>query len=265
MLLYDKRGVGDSGGDFESAHYRDFIDDAVAAVRYMADRPDIDAQNIGLQGNSESGWFTPEVAQVTGRVAFIFNRAGPPLAWMDNVIWEVRNDLSAAGIAEADLEPLLASTLRRWRYYIAAGTDARLVNTAERDAINAELKTLRETVPFADQELPEQLAPYDAESYAGYAADFSYDPRPFLELIDVPMIYVFGEQDVNIPTKRSVEFLRSFREQYNKNIDIVVMEDVGHALANWTGVLTGGFVPPYLDLLASWPREHLVTTASRSP
>ena len=43
VLLYDKRGVGNSGGDFESALYSDFIEDAIAAVRYhratVAGRP----------------------------------------------------------------------------------------------------------------------------------------------------------------------------------------------------------------------------------
>jgi dipeptidyl aminopeptidase/acylaminoacyl peptidase len=32
VLFYDKRGVGESKGDFESALYRDFITDASAAV-----------------------------------------------------------------------------------------------------------------------------------------------------------------------------------------------------------------------------------------
>ena len=88
VLLYDKRGVGESSGDFESAQFSDFIADAVAAVEYLAGREDIDAGNIGVQGNSEGGWFTPEVAHTTGKVAFIFNRVGPPLPWMENVIWE---------------------------------------------------------------------------------------------------------------------------------------------------------------------------------
>ena len=172
VLLYDKRGVGESDGDFDSALYSDFITDAVAAVRYLAVRDDIDPQNIGLHGNSESGWLTPEIAHTSGQVAWIFNRVGPPLSWMDNVIWEVRNDLLASGVAESDLEPLLENTRRRWEYYVAAGRDPSLADSPERDAINADLAQLLDATPAARSELPDELAPYDAGAYAGYAADF---------------------------------------------------------------------------------------------
>jgi len=257
VLLYDKRGIGESGGDFESALYQDFVADAVSAVRYLAGRDDIDADNIGLQGNSEGGWFTPEVAHTTGQVAFIFNRVGPPLSWVENVIWEVHNDLLADGIAESDVGMLTANTRRRWQYYIAAGSDPSLASGDLRDSINAELKQLRETVPGADDALPESLVAYDEATYASYAADFGYDPRPFLEAIDVPMIYTFGETDINVPTTRSVEFLEKFREEYNKDIDIVVFDDVGHPMANWTGIFTAGYVPAFLDLMESWYPEQV--------
>jgi dienelactone hydrolase len=257
VLLYDKRGAGESGGDFESALYQDFVADAVAAVRYLAGRDDIDADNIGLQGNSEGGWFTPEVAYTTGQVAFIFNRVGPPLSWIENVIWEVRSDLLAEGIAETDVEKLTANTRRRWQYYIAAGNDPSLASGDLRDSINAELKQLRETIPGAADALPESLVTYNEATYASYAADFGYDPRPFLEAIDVPMIYTFGETDINVPTTRSVAFLEKFREQYDKDIDIIVFEDVGHPMANWTGLFTAGYLPAFLNLLESWFPEQV--------
>lgn len=258
VLLYDKRGCGESDGDFPSALFRDFVADAAAAVRYLATRNDIDAGHIGLLGNSESGWLTPEIAWRTGRIAFIFNRAGPPLSWMDNVIWEVRNDLLADGVKASQLEPLLAHTRRRWEYYVTAGVDPVFATGPERDSLNAELKRLREAVPAAQRRLPEELAPYVAEAYAGDATVYGYDPRPFLEEIDVPMFYVFAENDINVPTEQSVAFLESFRDEYDKDIDIVVLDGVGHAMVGWSGLLTAGYVPGFIDLLESWPAEQAV-------
>ncbi len=257
VLLYDKRGVGESGGDFASALYRDFIIDAISAVYYLAGRDDIDSNNIGLQGNSEGGWFTPEVAYRTGQVAFIFNRVGPPLPWIENVIWEVHNDLLAAGIAESDVGKLEAVTRSRWEYYVAAANDPTLASGRLRDSINTKLRQLRETVPGAVEVLPESLPPYDAAEYAALAAEVGYDPRPFLEAINVPMIYTFGEIDINVPTVRSVAYLESFRQEYDKNIDIVVFDGVGHPMADWTGLFTAGYVPEFLGLLGSWCAEQV--------
>ena len=265
VLFYDKRGTGDSGGDFETATYADFIADAIAAVRFLAERDDIDTTRIGLHGNSESGWFTPEIAYTSGQVAFIFNRVGPPLPWMQNVIWEVRNDLLAAGIAEADLEPLLDVTMRRWQYYVAAAADPSLAAGGERDAINAELERLRAAVPGAAAELPAEVAPYDRARYADLAIEVGYDPTPYLEAIDVPLVYAFGETDINVPTARSVAYLEEFRRQNNKDIEIVVFAGVGHPMAHWTGLFYGGYLPGFMAMMEEWYSARAVSRASASP
>ncbi len=252
VLLYDKRGVGMSDGDFETALYADFVNDAVAAVDYLSNRSDVDIEKIALHGNSEGGWFTPEVAQRTGQVASIFNRAGPPLPWITTVLWEARNEFLDAGVAESDLAALQAITERRWRYYIAAGNNADYAYSPERDAINRRLSELRASVPIADQVLPEKVPDYDAARYAAFAADYAYDPQPFLRQIDVPMQYVFGEVDVNIPTAQSVDFLEAFRAATGKDIEIFVIDDAGHSFFGFSGVFTAGFRPEYVDLLASW-------------
>lgn len=250
--MYDKRGVGMSDGDFEDALYQDFINDAVAAVDFLADRPDVDRGRIALHGNSEGGWFTPEVAHRTGKVAAIFNRAGPPLSWITTVLWEARNEFLDAGIAEADLAALEAVTERRWRYYIEAGNDAAKVFSPERDAINARLTELRASVPGANLVLPAEVAEYEASRYAAFAADYAYDPRPFLGQIDLPMQYVFGEVDVNIPTAQSAEYLKRLRATTGKDIEVFVIDDAGHSFFGLNGVFTAGFRPEYVDLLASW-------------
>jgi pimeloyl-ACP methyl ester carboxylesterase len=257
VLLYDKRGVGKSGGNFDHALYGDFIGDAIAAVHYLRSRDDIDADRIGLFGTSESGWFTPEIAFRAGNIAFVFNRVGPPLPWMDTVLWEVRNEFLDAGIAEADLDKLLDITERRWRYYQAAGFDRSLAEGPEREAIEAELQILRNTVPLADEVLPEKLRPYDWKFYSGFAVDSLYDPGPYLKEIDIPMYYVFGETDVNVPTVESVAFLEELREEYGKNVSYTVLENVGHPLMHWTGILTAGYVPGYLEIVESWTVEQV--------
>jgi len=249
VLFYDKRGVGESGGDFESALYSDFIADAIAAVDYLAQRDDIDPSRIGLHANSEGGWFAPEIAVRTGRIAYIFNRVSPAFSWIDTNLWETRNDLIAAGIAESDLEPLLAITLRRWQYYIDAANDPSLAEGPARDAINVELARVRAEIPGAESEVPRALAPYDAKAYDGYAADLGYDPVPFLEQLDIPMMYSYGETDINIPTADCVAFLEQFREAYDKDIDIVVIEGVGHPMAAPRGYMYGGYVPELMDAM----------------
>jgi pimeloyl-ACP methyl ester carboxylesterase len=249
VLLYDKRGVGESDGDFAAAEYRDFIADGIAAVKYLATRADVDASNIGLHTNSESGWFAPEIAVTTGQVAWIFNRVGPPLSWRHTVIWEVRNDLLAAGVTEAELPPLLEVTMRRWQHYIDVDADPLLAEGSEHDSINAELKRLVVEIPAAEGEIPDELPDYEAGLYRNAAERLGYDPQPFLWQLEIPLVYTFGADDINVPTAASVAWLESLRAEYPNDIRVVAYEGVGHPLANLTGIFNAGYVPAYMDLL----------------
>lgn len=249
VLFYDKRGVGESSGDFESALYRDFITDAIAAVDYLAQREDIDASRIGLHSNSEGGWFAPEIAVRTGKISYIFNRVSPAFSWIDTNIWETRNDLLASGIAEEDLPQILEVTLRRWQYYIDTDMDPTLSEGPVRDAINAELARIVAEVPGAASEVPSALAPYDPVAYEGYAANFGYDPVPYMEQLDIPLVYTYGETDINIPTEECVVFLEDFRDRHNMDIEIEVYAGVGHPMATPRGFMYGGYVPELMDTM----------------
>ncbi|HWO68715.1 MAG TPA: alpha/beta fold hydrolase [Umezawaea sp.] len=53
VLRYDRRGVGGSGGDWLTTGFVDNRQDAVAALRALADRADIQAGAVGVVGHSE--------------------------------------------------------------------------------------------------------------------------------------------------------------------------------------------------------------------
>jgi pimeloyl-ACP methyl ester carboxylesterase len=258
VLLYDKRGVGESDGDFSTATYRDFVLDAIAATNFLAEHPAIDADNIGIHAVSEGAWFAPEVVYRTGQISFVVNKVGPPSSWMDTVIWEVENELLAAGVPAAEIGPLLEVTLRRWQYYVDTGVDPSLAEGPERASIEAEMQRIMRLNPAAATVLPDKLVPYDEAEYARISANFGYDPGPYLQSIDVPMIYLYGTDDVNIPTMRSVRYLEMLRDDHDKPVDIVVYEGVGHPLMSWTGALEGGYVPGYLDRIGTWSADQVV-------
>ena len=52
-LRYDKRGVGESEGDYFKAGFWDLVKDAEASVRFLKTNAQIDADRIFLLGHSE--------------------------------------------------------------------------------------------------------------------------------------------------------------------------------------------------------------------
>lgn len=262
VMFCDKRGSGDSGGEYATATFAEFTEDAIAAVRYLAARDDVRPDQLGLLTNSESGWYAPEVAATTGQVAFIMNRVGPPLSWIETVRWEARNEILDAGVAETDVDALLDNLERRWRFYAKVGED-RSADGPERDELNAELALLRDTVPHAADILAEKLQDYDPDFYHSYAIDANCNPADYLRQLDIPLLYIFGGVDVNIPTADSVAFLEEFEKEYRGSIDVVVYPDLGHPLATWRGILHAGNEPDYLAVLGSWARQQITQNNSR--
>lgn len=55
VLRYDKRGVAESTGIYDTATSKEFKDDLNSGIEYLKTRPDINSNKIGLVGFSEGG------------------------------------------------------------------------------------------------------------------------------------------------------------------------------------------------------------------
>jgi dipeptidyl aminopeptidase/acylaminoacyl peptidase len=81
ILNYDKRGVGNSEGVYREAasesNLQNHAEDAVAGAEFLAARPEIDAQRIGLIGGSQAGWIIPLAAAQSERISYFVILSGP--------------------------------------------------------------------------------------------------------------------------------------------------------------------------------------------
>jgi hypothetical protein len=87
VFTYDKRGVGDSGGNYsEVTAYQGntllglLAQDAAAAADFVATQERIDSQTIGYFGASQAGWIVPQAALLTENVSFIALFSGPTVS-----------------------------------------------------------------------------------------------------------------------------------------------------------------------------------------
>jgi uncharacterized protein len=101
VLAYDKRGIGQSGGEIvgDRADLR-AIDalarDAEAAVRFLATQSAIDRARLGLAGHSQGGWIAPLAASREPAARFVVSFAGPSLSQGETDHWA---DIAGSGQA----------------------------------------------------------------------------------------------------------------------------------------------------------------------
>jgi hypothetical protein len=78
VLRFDKRGVGDSDGEYRRG-YADLellSGDLVSAVDFVANDPRVDIDRIRLLGSRQAGWILPMVATRSPHVAFVILLSG---------------------------------------------------------------------------------------------------------------------------------------------------------------------------------------------
>jgi alpha-beta hydrolase superfamily lysophospholipase len=82
-LVYDKRSVGKSGGKYESEQSVSeknislLADDAIWALKALADHPALKGIPVGIAGISQAGWIAPLAAERSGVAKFIVFWSGP--------------------------------------------------------------------------------------------------------------------------------------------------------------------------------------------
>ncbi len=251
VLLYDKRGAGKSGGNYEQTTYAQLVGDAIEAVTFLRQRKDIDASKIGLVGASESGWLTPEVTERVGDIAFVINKSGPALSWRETVAWDIYNELLAADVSEPDARAQIELQQRVWAYYLSP-------NAEERGILD---EALASWAGREDSLLPTAMT----EVSDAYIEKISYDPSPYLERLSTPMLYVYGAHDVNVPVEKCLERLSKLAAE-GTPVSFHTSEEAGHELGS-VGVFPPGYrcTNGYSGLLGNFAEKHsgLLQNAAR--
>ena len=191
VLGYDKRGVGGSTGDWNTASFDDLASDVVAAFEYLKRRADIDASQIGLLGVSQAGWVMPLAAVRARGIAFLISVSGPGVPAAETTIDQARNEMSARGMKPETVEQIVG--VMKLQYDFArtgTGWDA---YAAAREKLAARLGRPPDTFP----------ATADHPYWGFIRRLYFYDPAPTLRQLEVPTLALFGELDNNVMAERN--------------------------------------------------------------
>jgi len=249
-LAYDKRGVGESTGDFRAGPFMDLCDDGLAALEYLKSRKEVDSKHIGVWGLSQGGWLGPLAASRSNDISFVIAVSGPGVSPGEQMLVYYANELRDRGVPEADVRE--ADALRRevWTY-LFTGTG---YERAGQDLANARSKRWFREVSSQQDELfgplkkPSELD-QPGSSILRFRREMTYDPVPALRALRVPALFLFGAADRLIPVEKSVEVIRDAQSQ-NKHADftIHVLDHDDHGMYDQHGALD----LRYLDAMKSW-------------
>lgn len=221
VLLTDKRGSGESGGDWRTSSFQDLARDTLAGVRFLASHDTINSDAIGVVGLSQGGQVAAIAATLSDQIAFVVSISSKAVGFAEGSFIEMTNTARQSGLSTSNVKRVLRVNRAALRY-ITRG-DWATYNDARRELLHGPTRAIAEGFPDTpDQPVWEFLR-----------SAIDHDPLYFWLQVDQPVLIVYGEEDEtdNAPVKESVRRLtHAFSSVQKTNYDIVVFPNAGHSL-----------------------------------
>lgn len=253
-LIYDKRGVGASTGDWRRVHFRDLAEDALAGVRLLRSHKDIDANRIGLWGGSNGGWVAPLAASLSNDVAFVITVASAAVPPTELVKWRSVSYVRNAGYSDEVVHQV--STLMELQFELVRKEGWEI----GWEKYEEELQKVRNEPWFG--RLAALRNPHNGSWFLPYTATIDFDPAPVYENLNVPVLAILGEADPLVPARETEAILERIRREKNKDITVAVLAGADHNMNRPTGQRP---VPEYTETMINWiQRKGSKSTARRT-
>ena len=256
VLRYDKRGVGKSTGNPDTATTMDLAADAQAALAFLKTRKEINAASIGLIGHSEGAIIAPYLAGHSKEVKWLVLLAAPATTGEQTLLNQSELIGRAGGLSDEQLEPSLAfdqaayALVRKEKDPNALA--GKLVGLVKESGLDAAL-------PPATLETQLRML---ASPWFRFFLD--YDPMPNLKAVSCPVLALYGQKDLQVSSKANLPMLEKvFHDSMNTQAETRELPELNHLFQHaYTGTpaeyaaIEETFSPEALALIVDWVRGH---------
>lgn len=203
-LRYDKRGIGESEGDYKATGFFDNVDDARAALQTLRARPDVDAESVFVVGHSEGALIATELASDTSLAGAVL-LAGTARSGKEVLRWQAEQLADSIPKPAKLIMKLLRQDLTKIQAKRFAQLEATTTDVARIQMVKVNAKWFREFM--------------------------AYDPAEPLRRVVVPVLAITGSKDI----QADPEDIERMRALVPSTFEGHVHEDVTHLLRSDDG------------------------------
>jgi pimeloyl-ACP methyl ester carboxylesterase len=215
-LVYDKRGTGESTGDWHQGGFDELADDATAALRFVQRRPDIELRRTGFVCQSQGCWVAPIAMRRGAPAHFLVAQSGPGVSVAAEDLDYYRVTLTSQGFGENEIAEASELVATDQKVSLGQVTRSELQRTLDR---------------FRDRAWFESLG-YEPQPEAAPIRTFDrhtleYDPAADIDALRIPSLWIYGDADSIIPVRDSIAVVSQARAQPRP--ELVVLPTAGHS------------------------------------
>ena len=254
VLVFDKRGTGASTGvrldastgapSTLSARFYpdDLTDDALAALRFLQGRVDVDRNRIGFWGSSEGGMVATQAAARSDQVAFAIDSSGFMGPLWETLLYQAGALAKGRGAPERDIDETMAFT-RLWMDVARTGEGYEEF-LKRRQAVIASGKSA--------------LLSYESGNFTSleqmrwvWTHILAFSPLPALQRVKCPVLGVWGEADPLTDAPKAASAMReALSKGGNRDVTVKIFPDASHSLMETPS--RNGMAPGVFPYLRQW-------------
>jgi fermentation-respiration switch protein FrsA (DUF1100 family) len=211
VLRFDKRGVGESGGDYGQATTFDFAEDVEYAMDYLVSREEISPSMIGLIGHSEGALIAPIIASDNSNLSFIIMMGGIGIPGKDLLLLQSAKISRLHGMPQAQIDAIIETNETLYEIAMEESEDSILV------------QRIREAVPnLDDAQLNMLRSPW-------FRTFLALDPDAYLSKVKCPVLAITGEKDLQCPPEENLAAMElSLQKAGNSHYELHALEGLNH-------------------------------------
>lgn len=200
-LRYDKRGVGESDGDFWETGFYDNVSDALSALNFFKSQKGVHASKVFLVGHSEGALISTRLAATGAGLAGIVLLAGAARSGEEILLWQAKQVVKGM------------RGFNKW-----------LINLFHLDVLKTQHKQLEKIKNSTRDWYRVQLI---AKLNAKWMREFlAYNPAEDLPKIQVPVLAITGSKDIQV----NPDDLRQMSELVKSDFEQHLVPDLTHIL-----------------------------------
>ncbi|HEV8075065.1 MAG TPA: alpha/beta hydrolase [Candidatus Acidoferrum sp.] len=256
VLRYDKRGVGKSTGNPDTATTMDLAADAQSALAFLKSRKEIDGSRIGLIGHSEGAIIAPYMAGHSKEVKWLVLLAAPATTGEKTLLNQSELIGRAGGLSDEQLEASLGFDQAAY---------ALVRKEKDPNALAEKLVAL-----VKESGLDAALPPAALETQLRMLASpwfrffLDYDPLPNLKAVNCPVLALYGQKDLQVAPKANLPLLqKALHDSMNTQAETRELPELNHLFQHaYTGTpaeyaaIEETFSPEALALIVDWVKGH---------
>lgn len=264
VLRCDDRGVGGSSGSLAASTLRDFADDALAAIRMLHGREEIDPARIGLAGHSEGAIVAAIAASRSTDVKFVVWLAGSAVPGAEIMSQQAAAVARAGGATETSVQEIQQL---HSRFLAAIASDApdsevvklgRALATVQMTAVPESKRPTPAQIEAVSDRLVNQSLSLLRSPWMRFFIGF--DPWEALGRVTCPVFAAFGGRDLQVPAAPNRSRLNAaLTSAGNQDVTVRQYPDANHLFQpaitgdlSEYATLPKEFVGPLLNDLATW-------------